>query len=83
MATKLSVANLGWKVKTEDLRTKFESFGELTEVVIIMERDDPTRSRGFGFVHFAEEADAQAAIKALHGKTFMKKNLVIKVAHSR
>jgi len=83
MTTKLSVANLGWKVKIEDLREKFAPFGEITEAVIIMERDDPSRSRGFGFVHYVNEADAQAAIKGLHGKTFMKKNLVVKIAHAR
>lgn len=83
MSTKLSVANLGWKTNTTDLRKKFETYGELTDVVIIMERDDPSRSRGFGFVHFANEADALAAIKGISGKTFMKRNLVVKVARSR
>ena len=40
----------------------FSQFGPVDEAVVIMERDDPGRSRGFGFVTYATMDLAQAAI---------------------
>jgi len=48
-----------------------------------MERDNPGRSRGFGFVEFAEDADAQAAIKGLHEEDFMGRNMLVNEARPR
>lgn len=83
MATKLFVGNLSWKATNDDLRQKFEEFGEVADSVIIMERDNPGRSRGFGFVQFTEEADATAAIDALHEQDFMGRNMLVNVARPR
>ena len=35
---------------------------------VVMEREDETRSRGFGFVTFFEEKDVQIAIDQLNGE---------------
>jgi RNA recognition motif-containing protein len=83
MATKLFVGNLSWKATNDDLRQKFETYGEVTDAVIIMERDNPGRSRGFGFVEFAEDADAQAAIEGLHEEEFMGRNMLVNEARPR
>ena len=37
----------------EELREFFVPFGTVEDAVVIMERDDPGRSRGFGFVTYA------------------------------
>ena len=83
MAIKLFVGNLSWKATNDDLRQKFEEFGEVTDAIIIMERDNPGRSRGFGFVEFAEEADGRAAIEALHEQEFMGRNMLVNEARPR
>ena len=36
----------------EELREFFVPFGTVEDAVVIMERDDPGRSRGFGFVTY-------------------------------
>ena len=39
----------------------FSTIGELEDVCVVMDRDEPTRSRGFGFVTFKDPAAAQEA----------------------
>ena len=50
---------------SEDLRESFQRFGILNDYCVISERDS-NRSRGFGFVSFANEQDALAAIDAMN-----------------
>lgn len=66
MAKKLYVGNISWGVSDEDLRAHFEKYGEVTDAVVMKDRET-NRSRGFGFVTFANDADADAAIEALNG----------------
>ncbi|KAK2759015.1 hypothetical protein FQN54_003113 [Arachnomyces sp. PD_36] len=56
----LFIGNLSWNVDEEVLRAEFEPYGELTGVRIVTERDTG-RSRGFGYVEFANAADAAKA----------------------
>ena len=54
---------------------------------VVMEREDETRSRGFGFVTFCEEKDAQKAIDDLDGgvkllSTMMATNSLINLLNS-
>ena len=60
----------------------FKEFGEVTEAVIIMDRMS-NRSKGFGFVTFANDADAEKAISALDGKEMGGKNIKVNVAKPR
>jgi len=64
---KLYVGNLPFETTEEDLRELFEQHGPTTSVRVIMDRDTG-RSRGFGFVEFETEANAQSALQALDGK---------------
>jgi RNA recognition motif-containing protein len=58
--TKLFVGGLRWETTTEKLREHFSQFGEITEAVVIMDRQT-SRSKGYGFVTFGT---AEAATKA-------------------
>lgn len=59
----LFVGNLSWNVDEEWLRREFESFGELSGVRIMTERETG-RSRGFGYVEYADASSAKAAYEA-------------------
>ena len=65
MGSKLFVGGLAWATSDESLRTHFEEFGEVTETKIVTDRETG-RSRGFGFVTYAEEASANEAKDALN-----------------
>jgi RNA recognition motif-containing protein len=68
MATnKLYVGGIPYRTTEDEMRTAFEEAGTVTSVSIIMDRMTG-RSRGFGFVEMASEAEAQAAIDRWDGK---------------
>ena len=67
MAKKLYVGNLSFDMLDEDLEQAFAEYGEIVSVVVVKDRDSG-RSRGFGFVEFADEESAQKAKQALDGK---------------
>jgi RNA recognition motif-containing protein len=67
LGKKLYVGHLPWKATEADVETLFGNYGALASVTVLMERDDPTRSRGFGFVEFENEEDAASARTALNG----------------
>mmetsp|Transcript_22301 Transcript_22301/g.39954 ORF Transcript_22301/g.39954 Transcript_22301/m.39954 type:complete len:307 (-) Transcript_22301:517-1437(-) len=62
---KLMVRSLAYSVRDDRLRELFGRFGEMSECKVIMERDQPDRSRGFAFVTFKNSADADRALRAL------------------
>jgi len=67
MGNKLYVGNLSFDVGDAELEQAFSEFGEVASAVVVKDRDTG-RSRGFGFVEFAQEADAQKAKEAMNGK---------------
>jgi RNA recognition motif-containing protein len=62
----LFVGGLAWATRDETLKAHFEQSGEVTDAKVIMERDTG-RSRGFGFVTFADAETATKARDALNG----------------
>ncbi|KAL7950600.1 hypothetical protein V8C42DRAFT_340221 [Trichoderma barbatum] len=67
--SKLFIGGLAWHTEEATLRQKFEEFGVVEEAVVVKDRDTG-RSRGFGFVRYVQEADAQAAIAAMNNVEF-------------
>jgi len=59
-SNKLYVGGIPYRTTEDELRTTFEEAGTVTSVSIISDRMTG-RSRGFGFVEMADEAQAQAA----------------------
>jgi RNA recognition motif-containing protein len=73
------VGNLNYRVRENDLRSLLEQYGTVENVKVVKDRDTG-RSKGFGFVEFAEDSDAQRAIEELDEKEFEGRNLVVKKA---
>lgn len=67
MGTKLYVGNLSFDTNDQDLEQAFSEYGEITSAAVVKDRDT-NRSKGFGFVEFAQAADAQKAKDAMNGK---------------
>ena len=67
MGKKLYVGNLGYDTDQASLEALFSEHGTVESVSIITDRETG-RSKGFGFVEMASDAEAQAAIAGLDGK---------------
>ena len=66
MAKKLFVGSLPWSTTSDDLQQLFSQHGAVTSATVVMDKMTG-RSRGFGFVEFENDAEAEAAIAALNG----------------
>ena len=64
--TKLFVGGLSLQTTTDQLRAAFLQFGTIVDVAVIADRATG-RSRGFGFVSFANREDGLEAIKKMNG----------------
>ena len=82
MGKNLYVGNLSFSVKDDELNALFAAFGKVTSARVIMDRETQ-RSKGFGFVEMADDAEAQAAIDALNGKEHMGRVLTVNEAKPR
>ena len=82
MSNKLFVGGLSWGTDDHGLREAFETFGEVTDAKVITDRDSG-RSRGFGFVTFADSSDAQNAIEEMNGSTLDGRTLNVNEARER
>jgi len=67
MSKKLYVGNLPFTVDNDKLKEIFSAFGEVEEATIIIDKFS-RRSKGFGFVTFVNDADADKAVEELNGK---------------
>jgi len=67
--SKLFVGGLAWHTDDVTLRAKFEEFGVVEEAVVVKDRDTG-RSRGFGFVRYATDEDADKAIANMNDSEF-------------
>jgi len=62
---RLFVGNVAKSVDQAKFRQHFEQYGELKDVVLMKHREQPTH-RSFGFVHFADENDADKVLAMKH-----------------
>lgn len=62
MGNRLYIANLDYSTSQDELRQAFERFGALSSVSVLT-----GKSRGFGFVEYENEHDAQRASESLDG----------------
>ena len=82
MGSKLYVGNLSYDITATELETLFGEHGTVQSAEIINDRDTG-RSKGFGFVQMASDAEAQAAIGALNGQQNNGRALTVNEAKPR
>jgi len=79
---KLYVGNLPYNTTEEDLRNLFSQYGSVDSVAVVTDRDTG-RSRGFGFVEFADDNEARNAISALSGQEYGGRALTVNEARPK
>ena len=79
MAKKLYVGGLPYSTTDDQLKEAFAQAGSVSSAVIIMDKMSG-RSKGFGFVEFANDEDATKAIDMMNGKDFGGRTLTVNEA---
>jgi len=82
VSKKLFVGSLSWNTDDHGLREAFAPHGEITEATVITDRDSG-RSRGFGFVTFADGEAADKALAALNQTELDGRTIKVDVAEER
>ena len=79
MSKKLYVGNLSWGLSEDQLKEAFAKYGEIEESIIITDRHSG-RSKGFGFVTFANDAEGDAAIEGMHEQELEGRKVIVNEA---
>ncbi len=79
---KLYVGGVSYNTTEDGLRVAFSKAGEVASVAIITDKMTG-RSKGFGFVEMASEADAKAAIEMWNGKELDGRKLTVNEARPK
>ncbi|XP_030443073.1 organelle RRM domain-containing protein 6, chloroplastic isoform X1 [Syzygium oleosum] len=82
LSKKLYVSGLSFRTTEESLRNAFKNFGQLVEVNLVMDKI-ANRPRGFAFLRYATEEEAQSAIEGMHGKFLDGRVIFVEVAKPR
>lgn len=79
MAKKLYVGGLPYSTSQDALKDEFSKAGAVSTAIIIMDKMTG-RSKGFGFVEFESDSDADKAIEMFNGKMFDGRSLTVNEA---
>lgn len=82
MGNKLYVGNLPFSTTEDSLRETFGQCGTVTDVMIALDRQTG-RSRGFGFVTFSTDEEANAAVQKFHGTDMDGRTIQVNEARPR
>jgi len=82
MNNKLFIGNLAYKVTEEELQELFTQSGEVVSTTIVTDRHTGQK-RGFGFVEMANQAGAEAAIKALNGFDLQGRQIAVSISQPK
>lgn len=82
MAFKLFVGGLPFATTDDELRELFAPHGEVTSARVVTDRETG-RSRGFGFVEFADDAAGKAAQAAVNGTELGGRTVKVDQAQAR
>jgi len=82
MGKKLFVGGLSWDTDDQSLRSAFEQFGVVEDAKVVADRETG-RSRGFGFVTFADDEAGNTAISRMNGASLDGRSLNVNEAQDR
>ena len=82
MGKKLYVGNLPFKLTQKDFQEIFEVIGTVVDSRIITDRDTGL-SKGFGFIEYESEDDAQRALSTINGYKVLGRVLSVSEARER
>ncbi|XP_041993060.1 probable histone H2A.2 [Salvia splendens] len=74
------LAGLSYDTNETVLKDAFENYGKIVEVKVICDRVSG-KSRGYGFVRYSSEAEANKALKEMDGQLLDGRNIRIHYAH--
>lgn len=82
MAKKLFIGNIPYSINSDGLKEFFGKLGDVTDTNIVTDRETG-RSRGFGFVEYKDDKDAEKAIKELNGQELDGRKIFVSEAREK
>lgn len=79
-SNKIYIGNLSWGVTESMLNDTFGTCGQITECNLVTDRETG-RSRGFAFVTYSNENEAQEAVEKYDGQDLDGRNLKVNFAN--
>ena len=79
---KLFVGSLAWATTDDSLGAHFAACGTVASAKVVTDRDSG-RSRGFGFVEYENDAEADAAIEKLNNSELDGRTITVNEARPR
>ncbi|XP_027037583.1 glycine-rich RNA-binding protein GRP1A-like [Pocillopora damicornis] len=80
---KIYVGNLSYDTDNESLKICFDKVVEVVDAKIVMDRENPSRSRGFGFVTVNSADDIQRAVEELNETDLDGRTIKVSKANAR
>lgn len=77
---KLYVSSLDFKAEEQDIRDKFGRYGAIISVKIPRDQANPTKAKGFAFVEFENESDADKARAELNESQLLSRKILVSVS---
>ena len=78
----LFVGSLTYATTDDSLKAFFETIGPVASARVITDRET-SRSKGFGFVEFEDEANNQTAVDQLNGKELDGRTIAVSIARPK
>lgn len=82
MSKKLFVGSLAWATTDDSLQALFATVGTPSSAKVITDRESG-RSRGFGFVEYENDAEADQAVEKLNGADLDGRQITVNEARPR
>lgn len=80
--SRLYIGGLNYRTENDGLRQGFSRFGNVVDAIVVRDRESG-RSRGFGFVTFEKDEEAQAAIEQMNNTEFEGRRISVARASER